>query len=537
MDCRVLFLPNQAQISVPTGTLLLDAAKSAGVYIDSPCGGNGTCGKCIVLLDQNGNVTRMLACKTKVLQDCTVTLPQAAQLNTLRIGAERAVEFAPCSDLAELVDGACFAAFDLGTTSIVCYLLDGTTGEQIASCGMQNPQSAYGADVITRGNYVLTSGEPNTLRDSAIRALNLLIERTTFSVGRSPDQVTLVSIVGNTVMHHILLGLPLEQLVRAPYLPFARERRVLRAEELNLRIHANAPVLVAPVIGGFVGADTVACLTATAFDEMKRPTLLLDIGTNGELACTNGVRRVCCSTAAGPAFEGANISCGMRAESGAVDHVWIEGDSLAFSTIDGIPARGICGSGLIDLVAVLLRLGTIDETGRFSEESSLSNHLYKEENGSYSFWIDRGENKVSLSQKDVRELQLGKAAIRAGIETLLVTLSLQTDQVERVLLAGAFGSHISSDALCDIGLLPEAFRNRVTSIGNAAGEGAKIYARNYSLFLQSEPIARETEYIELMQSGMFTEHFVEAMAFPEHLAQEVEHQEANFYLIDKDNVL
>lgn len=524
MDCRVLFLPNQVEICVPIGTLLLDAAKSAGVYIDAPCGGNGTCGKCSVLLDQNGNVTRVLACRTPVLQDCTVTLPQAAQLNTLRSGAERAVEFAPYSNSQESVDGACFAAFDLGTTSIVCYLLDGTTGEQIASCGMQNPQSAYGADVITRGNYVLTSGEPNALRDSAILALNSLIERTTSSVGRSPEQVTLVSIVGNTVMHHILLDLPLGQLVRAPYLPFSREQKVLRAEELQLRIHANAPVLVAPVIGGFVGADTVACLTATAFDEMKCPTLLLDIGTNGELACTNGVRRVCCSTAAGPAFEGANISCGMRAESGAVDHVWIEDGSLTFSTIDGVPARGICGSGLIDLVAVLLRLNTIDETGRFVEGTTLSNRLRTDESGMKQFWITDGNPAVMLSQKDVRELQLGKAAIRAGIETLLDTLLLQTDQVEHVLLAGAFGSHISSDALCDIGLLPEAFRNRVTSIGNAAGEGAKIYARNYALYQQSDLIARETEYVELMQSGTFTEQFVEAMAFPEHPAQEAEHQ-------------
>lgn len=519
MDCRVLFLPDQIEISVPSGTVLLSAAKTAGVYIDAPCGGNGTCGKCSVLLDQNGNVSRVLACKTPVLRDCTVTLPQTAQLDTLRNGAERSVEISPYSLIDKQVDGACFAAFDLGTTSIVCYLLDAVTGEQIASSGIQNPQSAYGADVITRGNYVLTSGEPQALRDSAIFALNALIERTTRSAGRSPEQVTLVSIVGNTVMHHILLGLPLERLVRAPYLPHARDHRMLRAEELNLHIHTDAPVLVAPVIGGFVGADTVACLTATAFDEIKRPTLLLDIGTNGELACTNGIRRVCCSTAAGPAFEGANISCGMRAESGAIDHIWIEGESLAFSTINGAPARGICGSGLIDLVAVLLRQGTLDETGRFFEESSFSDHLYQEENGSFSFWIDREKNRVSLSQKDVRELQLGKAAIRAGIETLLGTLSLRTDQVERVLLAGAFGSHISSDALCDIGLLPEAFRNRVESIGNAAGEGAKIYVRNYSLFLQSEEIARETEYIELMQSGTFTGHFVEAMAFPEFAAQ------------------
>ena len=515
MDCRVLFLPNQIEVSVPAGTLLLDAAKSAGVYIDAPCGGNGTCGKCSVLLDQNGNVTRVLACKTPVSQDCSVTLPQTAQLDTLRIGAERAVEFAPCTNLEESVGGACFAAFDLGTTSIVCYLIDGRTGEQIASCGMQNPQSAYGADVITRGNYVLTSGEPNALRDSAILALNSLILHATQAARRTPEQVTLVSIVGNTVMQHILLGYPLDQLVRAPYEAHSRDNEIWLAADLQLRVHPFAVALIGPLIGGFVGADTVACLTATAFDEIKVPTLLLDIGTNGELVCTDGVRRACCSTAAGPAFEGATISCGMRAESGAIDHVWIEGVSLAFSTIDGVPARGICGSGLIELVALLLRLGTIDETGRFAEGYALSNHLHQEENGSFSFWIEREESKVSLSQKDVRELQLGKAAIRAGIETLIGTLSLQTDQIKQVLLAGAFGSHISPAALCDIGLLPEEFRNRVTSVGNAAGEGAKIYARNYSLFLKSATLAEDTAYVELMRSNQFTDCFVEAMAFPE----------------------
>ena len=520
MNCRVLFLPDQIGISVPSGTLLLHAAKSAGVFLDAPCGGNGTCGKCEVTLAQGNTVSKVLACQTKVTGDCVVTLAQAGKLDTLRTGAEREISFAPCSSIEEPVDGACLAAFDLGTTSIVCYLLDGITGVQIASSGMQNPQSAYGADVITRGNYVLTSGEPNALRDCVIMALNTLIERATQAAGRSPEQVTLVSIVGNTVMHHILLGLPLSQLVRAPYTPSSCESHIWAAADLHLRIHPHAVMLVGPVIGGFVGADTVACLTVTAFDEIKVPTLLLDIGTNGELACTDGTRRVSCSTAAGPAFEGATISCGMRAESGAIDHVWIENGTLTFSTIDHIPTRGLCGSGLIDLVAVLLCLGTIDKTGRFKEVTALSDRLRQDESGMKQFWICDGDRAVSLSQKDVRELQLGKAAIRAGIETLLGTLSLQADQVERVLLAGAFGSHISPDALCEIGLLPEAFRNRVESIGNAAGEGAKLYARNYSLFLQSEQLAQETEYLELMQSGTFTGFFVDAMAFPDHAAQE-----------------
>jgi uncharacterized 2Fe-2S/4Fe-4S cluster protein (DUF4445 family) len=224
-------------------------------------------------------------------------------LDTLREGAQRVVEFAPCSSVGEAVDGACFAAFDLGTTSIVCYLLDGRTGEEIVSRGMQNPQSAYGADVISRANYVLTSNEPDALCDCVIAAFQTLIEQTTKEAGRTPEQVTLVSIVGNTVMHHILLGLPLEQLVRAPYTPGALESQIWAAADINLRVHPQAVALIGPVIGGFVGADTVACLTATSFEQITQPTLLLDIGTNGELVCTNGVRRASCSNRGRPSVR------------------------------------------------------------------------------------------------------------------------------------------------------------------------------------------------------------------------------------------
>ncbi len=515
MTCRVRFLPDLVECSVPSGTLLSDAAKTAGVSIDSPCGGNGTCGKCAVLLQATGTQERVLACQTRITEDCVVTLRQTEQLETLQQGTERQVPFSPFPDATVPPSQPCFAAFDLGTTSIVCYLLDGTTGEQLATAGMQNPQSAYGADVIARANHVLTSEQPSALRESAIHALNELLERTTADAGRKPDQVTLVTLVGNTVMHHILLGLPLEQLVRAPYIPFSTEKQILRASSLRLNVHPNASLFIAPVIGGFVGADTVACLSACAFDGIQTPTLLLDIGTNGELVCTNGMRRVCCSTAAGPAFEGANLSCGMRAERGAVDHVWMQDGSFIFSTIGNTPARGICGSGLIDLVALLVRLGTIDETGRFREDAPLSNRLLSLPDGMRAFEVATGECRVTLSQKDVRELQLGKAAIFAGIQVMLDALSLREDQITRVLLAGAFGSHLSPDALCDIGLLPESFRGKIESIGNAAGEGAKLYAKNYALFEASEKLARETEYIELTLSPAFSDAYIDALSFPE----------------------
>ena len=466
---------------------------------------------------RGGAARRVLACRTAA-QDCTVLLPEHGALQMQTSGAARSVPLAPYPD-RPAVEGGCLAAFDLGTTSIVCYLLDAQTGMQLTAQGMQNPQSAYGADVIARANYVLTGSEPAALRSCALDAMNRLLARAAAKAGRRAEQTTLLSIAGNTVMHHILLGLPLEQLVRAPYTPYAKERRVLSARALGLDAHPDAIALLAPVIGGFVGADTAACLSATAFDQITHPALLLDIGTNGELVCTDGTRRVCCSTAAGPAFEGANISCGMRAERGAIDRVWLEDGVLRYSVIGDAPARGICGSGLIDLVALLVRTGTIDASGRFCDGLALSDRLITSGDQTRAFRVTESGG-VTLSQKDVRELQLGKAAIRAGIRVLLGSLSLEEAQIRRVLLAGAFGAHLSAGALCDIGLLPEAFRGRIESIGNAAGEGAKLYARSAALFEQSEALAGSTEYIELTLSPAFSEAYVDAMPFPEQPDQE-----------------
>ncbi len=514
MTHRIVFLPDQVEAIVPDGTLISDAAKRAGILFDAPCGGNGTCGKCAVLLTRNGQTERVLACQTPVLADCTVSRQSGSGLSTLNEGFERSVPFAPYPSADYSRKGACLAAFDLGTTTIVCYLLDATSGGQIAVQGMQNPQSAYGADVIARANYALTSGEPRALQTCVVQALNELLARVCAGCGRTTNDVALLTLVGNTVMHHLLLGYPLEQLVRSPYEPHQSGRQIVSAASLNIHAAGGAALLVAPVVGGFVGADTVACLSATAFETLGEPALLLDIGTNGELALTNGTRRVCCSTAAGPAFEGATISCGMRAVSGAIDHVWLEGDLLRYSTVDIAPPIGLCGSGLIELCALLSNLDIIAQSGKLNEQSPLGERILTTENGMKAFRITDGESPLLLTQKDVRELQLGKAAMRAGIEVLLGELNLSASQIRKTLLAGAFGAHISAQALCDIGLLPKELLGSIESIGNAAGEGAKLYARNFELFTQSERLARETTYLELTRNKSFTDYYVDAMAFP-----------------------
>ena len=512
MTHRIQFLPSETTVDVPHGTLVSDAAKKAGVWIDSPCGGKGTCKKCAILLSQDGKTESVLACQTRVTADCSIILSNSESIEPLSEGILRNVPYSPYPGANTFSSRSCAAAFDLGTTTIVCYLLDAKSGDQIAAAGTQNPQSAYGADVITRANYVLTSERPELMQECAVEALNRLLQQVLDSCSREWNDLTFITLVGNTVMLHLLLGYPVNQLVCSPYQPYRTERQILPANQIGL--YAQCPLLIAPVIGGFVGADTVACMSATQFDTKNYPALLIDVGTNGEIALTDGKRIVCCSTAAGPAFEGANISCGMRAVAGAIDHIWLEDQRLCYSVIGKGDPLGVCGSGLIELCALLSRQNVIDESGRFREDAPLGDRIFTMQNGMKAFLVSQKERTVVLTQKDIRELQLGKAAIRAGIETLLHEQKLTSEQIHETLLAGAFGNYLSPQSLCDIGLLPRSLFGSIRSAGNAAGEGAKLYARNFSLFEESESLAKKTDYIELALSPVFTEYYIDAMTFP-----------------------
>ena len=279
-------------------------------------------------------------------------------------------------------------------------------------------------------------------------------------------------------------------------MPGVREALELPAEGL-LPISASGRVRMLPNIAGFVGADTTACLVATEFDRREPLTLLIDIGTNGEMVLGNRQRRIACSTAAGPAFEGANISCGMRGGPGAVDHVFVEDGRIAWHAIGDQPPVGICGSGLVDLVAVLLEQGYINKRGRLPEPFCLPG------------------TQVVLTQKDVREVQLAKAAIRAGIELMVRQLGVRLTDIEEVCLAGAFGSYLDPKSACKIGMIPPCLFDRIRSIGNAAGEGARLCALNLQEYRNSSRIAAETEFLELATFLDFQRSFVGQMVFAE----------------------
>ena len=471
----VTFLPGMQTVTVPAGTDLLQAQIAAGLRPDAPCGGKGTCGKCRVRVDGR----EVLACRTIVDRDLEVTTAGKENTAILTGGVS---EQTP-------VDGEnpYVLAYDIGTTTVVAYLLDGKTGRLLAQSSCRNPQGQFGADVISRIQHAMKEGGEGIsgcIRD----AMEELAGKACAEARISVDQVTGGAIVGNTAMHHLLLKIDPKPLVTPPYMPGVFEA---------MEIGGGCKVRILPNIAGFVGGDTVGCMVATRFDQQEELTLLIDIGTNGEMVLGDRNRRIACSTAAGPAFEGAKISCGMRGAEGAVDHVWLENGEVRYHVIGDTQAIGLCGSGLLDLVAVLLDLEVIDESGRM-------------EWNAYTLC----EN-VTLTQKDVREVQLAKAAIRAGVELLAETLGVCVEQIRQVLLAGAFGSFLTPASACRIGMIPPALQDRIRAIGNAAGEGAKLCALNRTEFAYSQKLAKETEFLELASLPQFQDRYVDALEFAE----------------------
>ena len=467
----VTFLPDGVSLRVPAGTTLLQAQIEAGLAPNAPCGGNGTCGKCRVTL----NGREVLACQTPVTEDMTVytATEGPAKILTGGIGAH----FTPDGDHRYAL------AFDLGTTTVVAYLLDGKTGDLLAQASRRNPQSQFGADVISRIQYALKENS-EAVSGCIRKTLEELAAEVADLVGIPLSDVTVAAIVGNTAMHHLLLGIDPRPLVTPPYMPAvsqAQQRGIAR---------------ILPNIAGFVGGDTVGCMVATQFDQLEDLTLLIDIGTNGEMVLGNKHRRIACSTAAGPAFEGAKISCGMSGTAGAVDHVFLENGNLTYHVIGDREPLGLCGSGLLDLVAALLDLGVIDKTGRMKGKS---------------YTLCRN---VTLTQKDVREVQLAKAAIQAGIELLAEEMSVTLTDIRRVYLAGAFGNFMNPASACRIGMIPPVLPDRIQPIGNAAGEGAKICALSREAFARSGQLATETEFLELASLPQFQSRYIAALNFP-----------------------
>ncbi len=410
-------------------------------------------------------------------------------------------------------------AFDIGTTTVVSYLLNGKTGRQVSVSSVLNPQTAYGGDVISRSEYDVSHGDGKlTARIRA--ALRSLTEENCEKAGIASEDICFAAIVGNTCMQHLYLGVSPESLLCAPYTATVDELQLLPAASLGLPIHPEAQAAVFPSVAGFVGGDTVGVLLSLEESALRELTLILDIGTNGELVLAKGDVRYTCSTSAGPAFEGARIRCGMRGAAGAVDRAFLENGELHITTIGGLPPAGICGSGLIDLICCLLELKILSPRGRMNPSSkwpehtaALYGHRFTKKDGITAFLLTDDPDGVFLTQKDVREVQLAKSAIAAGIESLCEAMGVSPSDIRSVLLAGAFGNYLSPKSACRIGLIPPVLLDRIQGIGNAAGEGAKLAALACGALEAAERLARDTRFLELATLPGFQDAYLSHLNF------------------------
>lgn len=399
---------------------------------------------------------------------------------------------------------------DLGTTNAAGFLIDLDTGVRIAGLGIENPQAAWGADVISRLNHAIGgAAQAAELRDAALVAINALAHDLTHAVGASVADIVDVVIAGNTVMHHLLLGLPVRQLGRAPFVAASHERIEAKARELGVRAAAGAWVQLLPNVGGFVGGDHVAALLAT--ERLWRgdaTSVVMDIGTNTEISLIRRGAIRCASSPSGPALEGGHISCGMRAADGAIEHVGLDGSGrLAIRTIGDEPAVGLCGSGVIDTLATLHRAGIVDARGGLvAAHPAVVPH-----DGRRAAQLAPG---VVFTQADVRAVQLAKSAIRTALDLLLDAQGLQAAAIDHLVIAGSFGAYIDVASAVAIGLLPDLPAARFRQVGNAAGQGVRLALASRAARRRADELAGACDALELSTRSDFQQRFIANLGLP-----------------------
>jgi uncharacterized 2Fe-2S/4Fe-4S cluster protein (DUF4445 family) len=559
---RVTFLPSGQTVEVVLGATLLDAYLRASLPPFSDCAGLGTCGKCRVLVKGEARppgpldsdwlswadlrAGYRLACQYRVYEDTVVEVafPLARPVfKALEARFQPPLVLSPAVQRLSVGDGREVLTFDgellgtrpalgrpllgvaldIGTTTISGYLLDLETGVQEAALAVGNPQAAYGADVISRIAFVNAHPEGlRLLQGLLMSGIEQLLQELARQAERSIEDVLHIVAVGNPTMLHLLLGVEPRPIALPPYQPAFREARRVDASSLGLRVNPWAKVETLPLVSGYVGADSVAMALFLGLDRRGETCLAVDVGTNGEILLSHRGRLYACSAAAGPAFEGASISSGMRAERGAIDSLLLDGETgeVSYHTIGGTRPRGISGSGLIGLVAALLDAGLLLPSGAFAQgrASPLARRLRRRGKG-YEFVVARGRETfyrrdITLTQQDVRQLQLAKAAIAAGLRRLLAYAGLGVEELEHIYLAGAFGSHLDPSAARRIGLLPGIPLERVVAVGNAAGGGARMALLSREMGAAARRIADSISYLELSSDPHFSELFIEELAFP-----------------------
>lgn len=574
---RLTFPELDRSVTCRDGDTIFQAARRAGVRIVGACGGRGTCGTCAVRVQDDGHAQRkwQRACQVVPHGDCSVqvaprSLAPVVRTDTAAGGATEILALDPLveghdvdlppatlddtrADLDRLADAlalpdlaadlavarvvpqalrgngwsvrafvgggrlvavaprgrhALGLAIDLGTTNIAAFLVDLRNGLRLASLGIENPQTAWGGDLISRINHAAADpAAAEDLRAAAVDGINGLAHDLCAATGAEPADIVDVAVCANTAMHHLLLGLPVRQLGRAPFVAALREATEVRARDLGLVTAPGASVHLAPNIGGFVGGDHVAALLATAPHWRERATsLVMDIGTNTEISLIHRGAILSASCPSGPALEGGNISCGMRAAEGAIERVTAVDGRLWATTIDGKPAVGVCGSGVLDAVAALRRAGAVDEGGRLAADHP---DVAEAQGGRAAVLAP----EVHFTQHDVRALQLAKSAIRTGVAVLLDEAGLAERDIERFIVAGAFGAHVGIESGIAIGLFPPLPLERFEQVGNAAGMGVRQLLASRRARDEARRLAAHCRYVELSTRADFQKRFLRNIRF------------------------
>ena len=495
------------EVQVAEGSTVLAAIRDGGKHLDAPCGGKGVCKKCRVLASRKGVVGYELACQNVVEEGMEVILESP---KNMVISVAGAIEPWPRTE-QDAQEGLGLAV-DIGTTTVAMRLLDLQTGAVLATTGMSNPQIAYGADVVSRISACV-EGDMGAMQALIVNAMADMTKQVLKEAGAVPEQVKHFLIAGNTTMESLASGVDPTPIGTAPYEALSLFGGT---EVLNDPYFEALPKPVfAPCLAGYVGGDITCGIMAVHLLEKEAPILLIDLGTNGEMALGCKTGAVSCATAAGPVFEGANIRCGMPAYPGAISKVSFDQNGLRYSTIGNVDPVGICGTGLIDAVACLVRLGVVDETGRFADEDELPEHLAaclgEDEDGVFF----RIHENVVVSQKDVRCLQLAKSAVLSGIMVMLDDLGLTCSDIREVLIAGGFGEYLNLENAAYVGLFPLELLDRARSVGNSSLEGATQAVISQAASDALAHVSSECRYIELSTSAAFNEYYVENMYFEE----------------------
>jgi uncharacterized 2Fe-2S/4Fe-4S cluster protein (DUF4445 family) len=582
---RVVFTPSGLSGTVDQGTTVLDAAVQLGADLDTVCGGRGICGRCqvrpstgefakwAITVDDDAlspwgaleddykgkrelKAGQRLGCSAKICGDVVIDIPPESQIHkqvirksvdvgdlnldpiyTIAYDADRDVtearrDGAVTTTWPGFVDEAVGIAVDIGSTTIAGHLFDLSSGEVLSSAGRMNPQIRFGEDLMSRVSYVMMNPGGEVELTAAVRtALNEMATELLDQADIAAEQVLDITLVGNPIMHHLVLGFDPTPLGQAPFPLAVDGAYATTATELELSL-PNASVYVAPCIAGHVGADTAAAILNEGPHRSNAIQLLVDVGTNAEIVLGNDERLFACSSPTGPAFEGAQISSGQRATAGAIERVRIDRETLEPSfraigsdkwttdlgfreELDGSGITGICGSGIIEAISEMVSSGIIDQSGVIRGDLAESSERIIADGRTFDYQLKCEDDlgpEIRVTQADVRAIQLAKAALKAGIDLLLEHAELET--VDEIRLAGAFGAHIDPGHAIVVGLIPDIPVDHVRAVGNAAGSGAARMLLSATQRTEVEDVVDDVTKIETATEPRFQEHFVTALAFP-----------------------